>query len=187
MQGMDSIVRAMERQARAELNVALERFAEWLEWPSAEATGFAKHRDSDALERSNFDVIAEDLRSAYPDDVNVMTMGHWGHGWVDRVVYNSDAEGIREDVGRWESALADYPVADEERYSEYEYDDTHYDGECYADDPRYCGCGFPFWADGTYGVVCPVCERVLTETAPDRELAAEIVSRHTRKRHPEFA
>lgn len=184
---LDSVARAMECQARAELEVALERFAERAGWPNAEATGFVKHRDSQALERSNFDVISEDLRRTYPDDVDVMTMGHWGYGWVDRVVYNAEAVGVREAVDQWESALADYPVADEERFTEYEYDDTHYDGECYAEEPRHCGCGFPFWTDGAYGIACPVCERLLTETAPDRELAEEIVSRHTRKRHPDFA
>ena len=184
---LSAVADAMERQANAELSYALWRFAETSGWRDAEATPFGRHRDSGPLDRSNFDVISDDLRRLFPDDVDIMRMGHWGYGWVDRVVYNIDADGVRDVVEQWERALSDYPVADEQRYAEYEYDDTHHDGECYADDPRQCPCGYPFWDSGTYGIVCPACERVLTETADDREMAEEILQRHTAKRHPDLA
>ena len=48
---------------------------------------------------------------------------------------------LSEAVDRWFAALSDYPVADDEHFSELEWEDNHpREGECYTGDPD-CPCG----------------------------------------------
>ena len=95
---------------------------------------FGQHRDSDALERSNWQVISTDLKERFPDDIVEESASHWAVGWVEtlRVKVLIDPEkGIEEDnitdafkaVIEWKDALADYPVADEMHWCELEHDE----------------------------------------------------------------
>jgi len=79
----------------------------------------AKHRDSDALSRANFDA-ARALAADRGIESETMTAGHWAVGWVEyAIVPPSDtARQLDEEI----KALLDaYPVLDDELYSEYEY------------------------------------------------------------------
>lgn len=101
------------------------------------ATPFIVHRDSDALEESNWQVIKKDL-SDCADEVQVHSFGHWGFGWFERLYVRRDGVQALRRVQGWINALADYPVADEMHYSELEWERNHpgmYAGECYCDDP----------------------------------------------------
>lgn len=123
------VVDAVNRQANAEQRAALNRgFGE--DW---DASPIGKHRDSGVLDVCNFDVIKADLKSRFPDaptcthgadchdtfcgrDWDTMTMGHWGVGWVECIVYRRGTPAA-EAVAQWVDALADYPIADESAYS----------------------------------------------------------------------
>lgn len=93
---------------------------------------FGVHRDSDALERSNWQVITEDLRERFPEDFTSEEYSHWLVGWVEtgrvRVVRQPEL-GVSEEnltdaflaVVEWRERLNSYPVLDESRYSELEW------------------------------------------------------------------
>ncbi len=91
---------------------------------------FGQHRDSDALARSNFTVISEDLLTRFPDDVHVESCNHWAVGWVEtlRIRVTTQPSFITEEsitdcfhaVIEWQEALESYPVADESHFSELE-------------------------------------------------------------------
>lgn len=86
-------------------------------------TGIDVHRDSDALDRSNFDVISKDLLARFPVDCEVMHASHWAVGWVDQLLVKwTSKTGVITLAGlavlEWQDTLSDYPVADEDHYFE---------------------------------------------------------------------
>lgn len=81
------------------------------------------HRDADALTRSNFRVIRDDLSERFPDDVMVESFSHFLVGWTEAVLVRPDSDAYRV-AEEWESKLADYPVADEEDWSREESDES---------------------------------------------------------------
>jgi len=94
-------------------------------WGECEGWGIVvgQHRDSDPLTRSNFNVIRKDLETRFPDDVVVESASSDMVGWVESVV-------VRPGSAAWDAAiewlerLEQYPVADEENYSQTEWDDS---------------------------------------------------------------
>lgn len=91
----------------------------------------SQNRDSEALDRSNFAVVSEDMLSRFPEDCEVMRFGHWACGWVESLIVRvlktdykpslpADWEFTEafEAIVEWSNALADYPIADEMHYSE---------------------------------------------------------------------
>ncbi len=97
---------------------------------------FSQHRDSDTLERSNWQVITKDLTTRFPDDTAIESYNHWAVGWLEtlrvKVLLNpNDSDPITEDnltpafhaVAEWLTDLDIYPVADESHWSELEYDE----------------------------------------------------------------
>lgn len=87
---------------------------------------FGTNRDADALVRSNWDVITFDMQSRFPDDTDIFRAGHWACGWVEQLsvrVLNDD--GTMTDAGQavldWMDHLDNYPVADDEHFSDLEY------------------------------------------------------------------
>ena len=94
-----------------------------------------KHRDSDALERANFDSILKALGGEHSspewekthteeveegkEEVMVAHSGHWAVGWVEVILVHKDSS----EVGEAEaivSELEDYPVYDEDLWGDYE-------------------------------------------------------------------
>jgi len=81
----------------------------------------SQHRDSEALDRSNFAVISADLRGRFPDDVAIESTSHFLVGWVEYLLVSPDNADAVAAAEAWRDRLADYPVADEMNLSEIEY------------------------------------------------------------------
>lgn len=101
---------------------------------------FTQHRDSDALGRSNYRRIMEDLTAlasrdgddptAYVDEVHC---SHWAHGWVDHIAVrvlidpdepvtpNNITAVFRHAAETARYLREDYPVYDETDYSDLEF------------------------------------------------------------------
>jgi hypothetical protein len=103
--------------------------------PDGDYCILSKHRESDALTRSNWDCISAEL-NAEPydggaDDFSNRPItyhwraGHWAVGWVEYLMLRADApDAIKQTAGEIICALSDYPVYDEDHYSELEYTET---------------------------------------------------------------
>lgn len=119
----------------------LAEYAEEQGWQGVAIGPVGHHRDSDALERSNWAVVYADLHDRFGSDVDEVSFGHWAVGWVAELAWNAGNAELSEAVDRWFAALSDYPVADDEHFSELEWEDNHpREGECYTGDPD-CPCG----------------------------------------------
>jgi hypothetical protein len=87
------------------------------------------HRDSDALGRSNFEVISEDMQKRFPKQVEITECGHWAVGWIKHLtvkMLTKDHKRVTKAglaILEWLDKLEDYPVADESHWSETEYDE----------------------------------------------------------------
>jgi hypothetical protein len=92
----------------------------------------AQTRDSDPMERSNFLAAAKQLGAVFhgPGDADAPTgdaliqrSGHWACGWVEYLIVRpgTDAEKTAKGI---RAELADYPILDEESFSEMEYEDA---------------------------------------------------------------
>jgi hypothetical protein len=46
---------------------------------------FSVHRDSGQIDRSNWEVITNDLEKRFPDDIESVHCGHWAVGWIDHL------------------------------------------------------------------------------------------------------
>lgn len=95
-------------------------------------------RDSDTLERSNWECIGRDMGAQawdapiYSDEFNEAwrtrpnvyhwRAGHWACGWMEYMMVRSDApDNVLRDAGETVSALADYPIYSEDHFSELEW------------------------------------------------------------------
>jgi len=86
------------------------------------------HRDSDALDRSNWGVITKDVLSV-PDsgendlgDAAIEGASHFLVGWVDYLLVRPGTPAAERAL-EWRERLEDYPVADEMHMSELEWDE----------------------------------------------------------------
>ena len=80
-------------------------------------------RDSDALERSNFEQGLAAL-GGESDTVLMVHERHWAVGWVEWIaIHESDTAALIE-ADAMLCALSDYPVLDEEHHSGLEYDEV---------------------------------------------------------------
>jgi hypothetical protein len=104
----------------------------WVDWV---ASPFARTRDSDIREESNFETVRDDLTAQFGDRIDVMSMSHWGCGWVEHVVYQptsglpamvtritGELRTVETAVESWAGHLSDYLVADEADVSNREWD-----------------------------------------------------------------
>lgn len=90
--------------------------ADWL-------VAYAIHRDSDTLERSNLRVIRDDLESRFPDDVTVETFAHFLVGHTEELLVRPGSPAA-DAAQEWQDKLEDYPIADEDDFSELETEDA---------------------------------------------------------------
>ena len=76
-------------------------------------------RDSNELSQSNFQTTL-DMLGGESETVQVHRFGHWGPGWFEIILIKPDspAESIGNEI---EDKLADYPVLDQEDYSQREF------------------------------------------------------------------
>jgi len=111
--------------------------------PVGDYTIVGQHRDSDALARSNYKRIFEDLvkkaielgqpvgaYTDYQEDepkqyVYDFNASHWAVGWVEEVIIKASApEELIHFAEEIREALDNYPVYDEEHFSELEHTES---------------------------------------------------------------
>lgn len=81
---------------------------------------YTHNRDSDLIDVSNAYVIGKALEP-YPDDAIPESHSHWAVGWIDgfAIRIGSEAERIYLDL---KAQMDDYPILDENHYSQLESD-----------------------------------------------------------------
>jgi len=101
-----------------------EHFAAWTDGAPYDGEWYVflgRHRDSSLLEKSNFDRGLE-LIGGESDTVIIVRESHWAVGWVEWVaIHESDTAALRE-ADEIMGALHDYPVLDDEHYSQMQSD-----------------------------------------------------------------
>lgn len=98
-------------------------------WPDYYSAGVGQSRDSDALERANFKAMLDSLGGEASDDetgdplVTIVRESHWAVGWVEWIAIHESNTTALEIADNEMERLANYPVLDEELYSQIEDDD----------------------------------------------------------------
>ena len=107
----------------------------WYGWYSA---GVGQSRDSDALERANFQAMLSRLRMMDDVDVDgesglqVVRESHWAVGWVEWIAVHESNTAALELADSIIERMDGYPVIDESLWSEYEDEDCRLTWEnCY--------------------------------------------------------
>lgn len=93
----------------------------------------AMNRDSDALGRSNFRCFEQALKtlpevkewSGEYTPVTVERSNHWACGWVDYLIVNPECKSAVALAEQLRESLEDYPVLDEEHFSQVESDEAN--------------------------------------------------------------
>jgi len=92
-------------------------------WPNHYSAGVGQSRDSDCLEQSNFAAMLEAL-GGESEIVTVVRESHWAVGWVEWIAIEADGTDESDKALRLadeqKERLANYPVLDEEDFSERE-------------------------------------------------------------------
>lgn len=95
-----------------------------------------QHRDSDTLTRSNFRSALKAL-GGETDTVLVVNEGHWAVGWVEWIAIHKDDHGALRKADEIMDSLEDYPVVNEEDWSELETEEANEVwAQCYSDRDR---------------------------------------------------
>lgn len=82
----------------------------------------ARHRDSDIITRCNWAETLDRL-GGESETVEIFNFGHWAVGWVEYLcIHESDP--AKMEIGKAiEEEIENYPVLNEDRWSEMEYDE----------------------------------------------------------------
>lgn len=105
-------------------------------WPATYSSGVGQSRDSDALERSNFACMLEAV-GGESDTVTVVRESHWAVGWVEWIAIHQDDEKALQIADEVQAGLADYPVINEDHWSELEQEDANETwANCYSPQER---------------------------------------------------
>lgn len=83
-----------------------------------------QHRDSDDLAQSNFAVGLKEL-GGESETVLVVREGHWAVGWVEWIAIHKDDEAALRKADAMKERLEDYPILDEEDFSEREMESAN--------------------------------------------------------------
>ena len=100
------------------LNCEENEICNWLVLP------VSRTRDSGPFDASNFHAAIEMLEGE-SDCVQVHRFEHWGPGWFEIIIVDPNNKPILEIAGSIVCSLADYPLLDDEDYSEREYTAAH--------------------------------------------------------------
>lgn len=129
----DDIQKALERPADFGYYGERDLFETW-------CITFSTHRDDDVAGKANWDVMLEQLNERFGkagEKWEVMHASHWAVGWADQIILPVVEVVAIDDFGdavyavteqfAWaleiKGALEEYPLLDETRYSEMEYDE----------------------------------------------------------------
>ncbi len=103
----------------------LDRFAQEHNW---EGVGiiFTHHRDSDPFNKSNWDVISNEIAKVFgtaipfgydfPKDISFAWFNHWAVGWMEHMCFNTARKDIAVYVEEIHKQLQNYPLLDEIHY-----------------------------------------------------------------------
>lgn len=92
------------------------------EWPEY-FVFLEQNRDSDSLSRSNF-MCALDAIGGESDTVTVVRERHWAVGWIEWIaIHESDLTAVDKAQAILD-ALDDYPVVNEDHWSELEWNEA---------------------------------------------------------------
>ncbi len=94
--------------------LALDDRQDWLVLPCG------RNRDSDCLGESNFEAALAIL-GGEGEDTEVHRFGHWACGWLEIIIVRPGTAAETE-ANSIEDAMANYPILDEQDYSEREND-----------------------------------------------------------------
>ena len=83
-----------------------------------------QHRDSDMLTRSNFERGLELIGGEDQDAVLVVRASHWAVGWVEFIAIHKSNAAALERADEIAGGLEDYPIVDEEHYSNMEWEEA---------------------------------------------------------------
>lgn len=87
-------------------------------WPDY-YVGLSQHRDSDSLTRSNFICFLGAL-GGESDTVRVVRERHWAVGWVEWIAIHMSNQKALEIADSILKRLEDYPVVDEDHWTDLE-------------------------------------------------------------------
>jgi hypothetical protein len=94
-------------------------------WPAYYSAGFGRSRESDCLEESNFATALAELGGEDADKtVVVVCESHWAVGWVEWIAIHQDNEVALKIADDLRDRLEDYPVLDDQDYSQREDDEA---------------------------------------------------------------
>ena len=92
------------------------------EWHGYYAAPVGRSRDSDTVERSNWDAQSERIPES--ETVIIVRESHWAVGWVEwMAIHESDKTALAE-AEKIGEELEDYPILDEDRWSELEFEEN---------------------------------------------------------------
>lgn len=105
-------------------------------WPDYYTAGVGQSRDSDALERANFVAMLKRL-GGESETVLVVREGHWAVGWIEWIaIHESDSVALTI-ANTVKGELEDYPIIDEELFSQYENEECEQVwSQCYDEHER---------------------------------------------------
>lgn len=83
------------------------------------------NRDSGVLTRANWDAFVAMIGPESEDAYQIHRFGHWGPGWFEIILINPANEKLVKIGNDAENALADYPVLDDELFSQMEMDEAN--------------------------------------------------------------
>lgn len=84
----------------------------------------ARNRDSDCLSESNFHAFIEAM-GGESENVQIHRFGHWANGWFEIVLINPAMPELVKQAEELEAALENYPVLDENDFSERENEEAN--------------------------------------------------------------
>ncbi len=94
-------------------------------WPAYYSAGIGQSRDSDSLERSNFECTVKAHKEWMVDDLVVIVReSHWACGWVEWIAIHQDASEALKVADDIKAGLEDYPVVNEDHWSELEWNEA---------------------------------------------------------------
>lgn len=99
----------------------------------------AVHRDSDTLSRSNWISFGKALEAMAPVTQGwiIERFHHWAVGWIDYLIIDPSCTALVAEAERLRASLEDYPVLDEEHWSQLEDDEAQTIWrDCFRDQER---------------------------------------------------
>lgn len=94
----------------------------------------SRTRDSEAIQRSNFDTTRQLFEENNIQYTNP-TFNHWAVGWIEAIlIHQSNKDALQFAIEHIHEPLQDYPILNDMLWSEYEHEEnTYYCPTCQKD------------------------------------------------------